>query len=205
MWLKVVGSIKSLIVDNLMQKISQKNMHDEIKLQEIKYGLEAIYLNLSKFIVFFTINAILGNFILGLLFFVFFGPIKSTSYGFHAKTSFQCWIISAIGFIGLPLLANYINFNIHIKIILIFLALISFYLWAPADTPKRPLVNKKKRIILKIGSLLITLIYSVLIIFYNQLAPIIILVLFYQIILINPLTYFIFNIQYNNYLYYKLN
>ena len=83
-----------------------------------------------------------------------------------------------------------------------FLALL---LWAPADTPARPLLNKRKRLTNKIFSLGLTLIY-VLCSFYlnsNNFYNIVSFILILETICICPLTYKLFKTPYNNYKTYK--
>jgi len=195
--------MKKLILNYLMKRISRKGNYDDIKLQEIRYGLEAIYLNVSRFTVFFLINFLIGNFITGLLFFLFFVPIKSFSWGFHAKTSWQCWLISSIAFVGLPLLVNYIYFDLISKIILCTAFLLAMWCWAPADTPKRPLINKDTRNKLRNSAILITIIYIALI-FNTELTNILVLALLLQCFLISPFTYLSFNMEYKNYQSYQV-
>ena len=80
-------------------------------------------------------------------------------------------------------------------------------LWAPADTPKKPLIRKEQRRKCKILSIIIVLIYTL--IFLINKNPIInnsiIYALIIQIIFINPLTYKLTKTQFNNYKYYKKN
>ena len=74
-------------------------------------------------------------------------------------------------------------------------------LFAPADTHKMPIVNIKMRKTLKIKSLVITSLY-ILIIFisnYNKINNLIMLSMMAQSIVINPITYKIFKLPYNNY------
>jgi len=194
--------IKNIIINNLMNLITSNTNFNKVKIQEIKYGLEAIYGNVSKFTVFFIVNFLIGNFLNAFLFFIFYVPIKSFGWGFHAKTSLQCWILSVIGFIGFPLLTNHFYFDFYSKFILCITFLLAMWCWAPADTPKRPLINPKIRKRLQFSAVLTTIIYSFLV-FNTELTNTILLVLLFQTFLINPFTYIAFNTQYNNYLYYK--
>jgi len=196
--------IKNFFVNNAMNLIAQKSTLDDIALQEVKYGIEVVYLNISKLIVFFTINFAIGNFLNSLLFLLFYIPIKSFGWGFHAKTSFQCWTLSGLAFVGLPLLVNQLYFDIYSKIIICIFFILAMWCWAPADTPKRPLLNPKHRTGLCFGAIITTLIYSFLI-FTTEFTNFIILALLFQTILINPFTYMAFNTQYKNHLYYKKN
>jgi len=197
--------MKKIVLDYLMSIVNKDKPRSEIQCQEIRYGLEAIYLNISKFIVFFIVNAILRNFITSLLFLCFFIPIKSASYGFHAKTSLQCWLMSGIGFVGLPLLTHHLYFNFYVKIIFIIYFILIFAACSPADTPKKPIISKKLRLKLKLSSLIIVFAYAILILANSRFTNVIILAMLFQSLLISPLTYFVFNTQYNNYLHYKVN
>ena len=73
--------------------------------------------------------------------------------------------------------------------------------FAPSDTVKRPLYNKKKRIIRKILNIILAIIYVVvaLILKSNYFYTLILTSLIIEVIVINPLTYKIFKQPYNNY------
>ena len=149
--------MKRIVVDSIMNKIKNLNKYDDIKLSEIRYGLEAIYLNVSRFLVFFTINTILDIFWESLLFFIFYVPLRSFSFGFHAKNSLTCWILSSIAFIGLPYLSTVISFNFIIKIFAVIFSLIIYVIYSPADTPKRPITSEKYRTKLKLYTMFLCL------------------------------------------------
>lgn len=198
--------MKRVVINYCMKSIEKNNKYDEIKLQEIKYGLEAIYLNISKFIVYFTINAILGTFLEGIIFLILYIPLRSFSFGFHAKNSLTCWILSAIGFVIIPYISTIVTFNFISKIIIIIYSLTIYLLFSPADTPARPIINKEYRLKLKKYTLITVMIYCILIILIElNITNLIILALIYQSIMITPYFYKIFKVSYNNYLSYGLN
>lgn len=80
-------------------------------------------------------------------------------------------------------------------------------LFSPADTVKRPLIKKKKRIIFKILSIVVTIIYFVitLLIKNKLLINSMLFGLLVECILILPITYRIFKMPYKNYIKYGLN
>ncbi|MDD2207868.1 MAG: accessory gene regulator B family protein [Bacilli bacterium] len=198
--------MKNLVVNKAMSLIIKENKYDDVKLQEIKYGLEAVYLNVSKLTIFFIINAFLGTFKEGILFLLFYVPLRSFSYGFHAKSSLVCWLLSGFSFVVFPYISTIISINIYFKLGIILFSLLIYYLYSPADTSARPIINKRRRLILKTLTLVIAIIYSGIIILNNgYIVNIISFALLYQAILITPLFYKIFNLQYNNYLNYGLN
>ena len=77
--------------------------------------------------------------------------------------------------------------------------------YAPADTEKRPLINKKKRIIYKVLTLVITFIYLVIsLILKNQtIINALYLSTILETIQILPITYKLYGVRYNNYKNYK--
>lgn len=193
--------MKKIIIDNMMNQIKKYNDFDDIKLQEIKYGLETVYLTIVKTIVFILIAIFLDTIKELLLFLLFYGIIRLTGFGVHAKKSIHCWVVSIIIFILTPLLIKYVVLPNIVTYIIIIISNIFIILFAPADTPKRPLKNKNKRIIYKIITTILSIIYSIIILTTN----IIILKnsLLYSLILesflVTPFIYMLFGVSYKNY------
>ena len=178
---------------------------DDIKLDEIRYGLEGIYLTITKTIFIFTICYLLNIFKDMILLLLFFNILRTTGFGLHAKKSWMCWLSSTIMFVILPLLAKNIIIQYNLKLFLGIFSIILIFLYAPADTEKRPLINKKKRIIWKVVT---TINCTILVIFSlitkEIISNLIIFGIYSEIILISPLTYKIFHLNYNNYKEYIL-
>lgn len=198
--------MRSKIINNIMNQIKKYNDFDEIKLQEIKYGLETVYLTIIKTIVFILI-AILLNTIKGLLLFMlFYGIIRLTGFGVHAKKSLHCWISSIVIFVIIPILIKYVVLNNYILYVGSITSIILLSIYAPADTPKRPLINKRKRNIYKISTIIISIIYFITIIMMKN-NYIFTNTLFYSLLLesflVTPFIYKIFGVSYKNYKTYK--
>lgn len=177
-----------------------------IRLDEIRYGLEGIYLTITKTIFIFTVCYLLKIFKEMLLLLIFFNILRATGFGLHAKKSWMCWISSTIMFVLLPLLSKNIIIPYYIKLILGIISIFLIFLYAPADTEKRPLINKKKRIIWKaITTINCSILVVCSLIIKNQtINNLIVFGIYSEIVLILPLTYKIFNLKYNNYKEYIL-
>ena len=197
--------MKNKIINKLIELIKKYNNIDDTKLLEIKYGLETIYLTIVKTIVFIII-AILLNTIKELLYFmVFYGILRLTGFGVHAQKSSHCWISSIKTFILIPILIKYLIINKYILHTLSFISLLLLALYAPADTPKRPLINKKKRIIYKVITIIVSTIYILIIINNknNILTNTLLHSLLLESFLVTPLIYKLFGVSYKNYKNYK--
>ena len=74
-------------------------------------------------------------------------------------------------------------------------------IFAPADTEKRPLLNKKKRNIYKIITIIFVITFIVLILFLEniKITQTLMFALLIEAALTNPITYKIFRLPYNNY------
>ena len=175
--------------------------YSEEKIEEIAYGIEGLYITFTKAIVITAISILLGIVKEVFLILIFYNILRTTTFGMHAKTSLQCYIISTILFIGFGLVSKYIDINIYLKIIISIVCFIHIIIFAPADTYKRPLINKKRRKLYKIISIIISLIYVILIILFNNniLTTYMMLGLADSTLMIHPLTYRMFQLPYNNY------
>ena len=181
-------------------KNKKKHLNSE-QLEIIEYGLESIYLTITKIIIILLLAKILNIFKETILMIVFYNIIRLFVFGLHAKNSTACLITSLMLFIGGTYLAIYLNISLIIKEILSILCLILIIIYAPADTEKRPLINKKKRKRFKILSILTTIIIIFFITYLNNniLSNFMVIGLIEATIMILPITYKLYKLPYNNY------
>ncbi len=199
--------MKEKFINSSINFISKYQQCDDLKLKRLKYGLEGIYSLIVKTTVVLIIAALTKTLLETFLLMLFYAGIRTFSYGMHAKNNLTCWITTILIYNGCPFLIANINIPNIVGYLILLIALISVALWAPADTPKRPLIRKNQRTKCKVLSIIIILIYT-LIFTFNQNTIInnsIIYALIVQIIFINPLTYKITKTQFNNYKHYKKN
>ena len=187
--------------------IKQYPKYSKDKVDEIMYGVEGIYLTITKTIIISLIALILGMFKELIFLLISFNFIRLFAFGMHANKSWICLLFSSTLFLGGAYLCKILIIpkNILITLFLIVLLIISIY--APSDTVKRPLIKKKRRIIFKILSITVVIIYFILtlIIKNNLFINAIIIGLIIECILILPTTYMIFKMPYKNYKSYGLN
>jgi len=197
--------MKEKFVNSSLNFITKYQECDKHKLVQLRYGLEGIYGMFFKLFIVFIIAILTGTIKETSLFLLFYTGLRSSSYGIHAKNSFQCWISTITIYNVIPLIIKNYNVSNEVGYIILIISFISMALWSPADTPKKPLIRKKNRTICKITSCIIVIIYTIIFIL-NKNALVnngLIYALTIQSILINPITYKITNTQFNNYKYYK--
>ena len=181
--------MKEKVVNKIMINIKDNNNFDEVKLEEIRYGLLGIYSLVTKTTVILLLSIILGIFKKFFIFMIFYGILRGVGYGTHAKSNIACWIFSTVLLLGLPYL--FININLsRITISIIWsICFINYLIFCPADTDKRPMINKLRKLKFKTVILIISILYLIIIIRFNNLANIILASMILESLLTNPLGY----------------
>ncbi len=198
--------MKEKFIASVVNLAKRKKEYTEEEVAIMRYALEGIYLTFTKILVITLIAALLGLFKEYIWFVLLYTPIRSVSFGWHANTTKQCWVVSILAFILIPYTFSIITINRITKIILLTFSIFIFALYSPADTKKRPIVNKKRRLMFKVASLIITLVYCCYSFKHsNLISNLMIASLLYQSLLINPLIYKITHQEFNNYKTYNLN
>ena len=180
--------------------------YDDDKIDEIRYGLEATYLSITKTFVILLICFLLGMLKETIIILILFNLLRMTGFGLHASKSWMCWVSSIITFIGIPYLCKIVIIPTYILVIVSALCLICFFLYAPADTIKRPLIHEKRRNRYKVITVLIASIFivGILLVKDSFIQNALVSAMLIECVLIHPLTYKIFNLSYNNYKSYVL-
>ena len=199
--------MKKLIINKCMELVTTYNKDlSQKNIDKIKYGLEGLYITITKLIFIIIVSIILGIWKETLLLILIFNGIRLTAFGVHAKRSIDCLISSTLFFILFPIICIKLTIPLIVKIILFIPLTVLIGILAPADTEKRPIINKKKRKIYKILSIIISIIYMTIAIVIkdNTLSNCFIFAIVIQIIIMLPITYKIFGVSYNNYKNYEV-
>lgn len=191
--------MKEKFLNSCINFITKYNNYTDKDIKKLRYGLEGIYLTLTKTIIILLLSLVLKIFFEVIIVIVLFNIIRYFGFGFHADKSWQCLLMSIFNFIIIPYILLSININFYLNILISVVCIVSFILWAPADTVKRPLKDKKKRLIRKIVTTTIGILFSIFSIFLINYRAIILSALIIQFIVVCPLTYLIMNQSFNNY------
>ena len=195
--------MREKIVNKILNYIKENKKITQLQEDKIKYGLESIYILVTKLIVIFSLALILGIFKEMIIFLLLFNVIRTFAFGLHATKSYICLLLSIILFLGLPYLCNMLNIPNLIKIIIGIICIVLLFKNSPADTSKRPIINKQRRTKLKIISTIIAVTYTVISIYTNNfISNCLIFSLLLEVTFTSPLTYKLFKLPYNNYLKY---
>ena len=199
--------MKQLVIKNCLSLISNYNPDLSSKeLDKIRYGLEGIYLTFTKLIVISIVAYFIGIFNEYALLLLTFNGMRLFGFGVHAKKSSHCLVSSSLFFLIFPIICKILIIPKLIKLVISVPLILLILMFAPADTEKRPLKNKKKRIIFKGLTTIIAIFYIILsfVIKNNTLSNCFIFAVVIQVIIILPITYRLFGVNYNNYKKYEV-
>ncbi|MDD2180859.1 MAG: accessory gene regulator B family protein [Bacilli bacterium] len=188
---------------NLIESVFPNYSEEELK--TIRYGLEGIYITITKTIIIFSI-AIMLNILKELIIIVLlYNFLRMFSFGLHANNSISCLLTSSLIFIGSSYICTIIAVSFNIKVVTSILCTMIFIKYSPADTKKRPIINKLRRLKYKIISNSIMIIYVFLLFYvdYKFLQNALLISMVMQSFLISPISYSLFKQPYDNFLYRK--
>lgn len=200
--MKMVMEMKKKILNHCMEVVKNKYPeYDEDKLEIINYGLESIYLTFTKIIIIFVLAIILNIWKEVLLLLAFYNLIRVSAFGMHAKKSIHCLIISLTLFIGGVYLCRYLVIPLILKVVLSTICIVLIAKYAPADTEKRPIINKKLRRKYKFISVIISGMFAISIVLLSDknISNYLLLGMIEATIMLLPITYKIFDLPYDNY------
>lgn len=202
---KVGGSVKSAFVNHSLNYLIKNNACSQKQMNIFRYTLESLYSLITKTSVVLLLSIFLKTFSVTLITILLYSVLRGFAFGIHASKNIYCWIISLTIYIVGPLLIKYFTIPTIYLYIGYGISLLAFLLWAPSDTPSRPLLDKKKRRTNKIITLSLALAYIgvSLLIKNHNFYEIVCFLLLLETICICPLTYKLFHVPYRNYRNYK--
>lgn len=166
-----------MFIDKISRKTTQFLIEKDIiefnKFDIYLYGLQLFYSTTLKSIGLIIIAMFLGYVKEAILFVCFFTVLRTYIGGYHSSSYLNCFIATALCIFPTIKISYLITDKISIYhiIILLFISIVLIGLFAPVDSPNKPLSDKEKIKYKKIG-LRIVLIESLLIIIcsvYNNL------------------------------------
>ncbi|MHC1685274.1 MAG: accessory gene regulator B family protein [Clostridiaceae bacterium] len=189
------------LVDKFMNITLKNKQMDDLTRKKVKYGIEVLIINISKFIITLIVAKLLGIVVETLEIILIASLIRQYAFGAHAGTSFQCTIVTLIMYIVPVILSKHIFFNYYIYGVLFAISVGLLYKYAPSDTEKRPLVSEKKRKMLKKKTLIMVGVLGIVALITNiySLKVAIFLGVFVASLLTTPLVYKILGQKYKNY------
>lgn len=197
--------MRKFVIGNLIKAMKNNNSYSDDELEVIQYGLESIYILITKLVIIGFLAYILGIFYEFVIFLLIYNIIRTPSFGLHASKSWICLITSSFIFLIMPIISANIELSIYFKSIIGGIGLLFIYKNAPADTEKRPIVNPKRRLVYKYISVIMAIIMLVISVTTESvfIGNSFFWAIIVQCFMISPTVYELFGLSHDNYLKYQ--
>lgn len=190
--------------DKIISFLEKYNVYTDRDKVMLIYGLQGMYMLITKVIFLTIISVILGITKELYIFLLIYGILRLYASGVHLSSSLGCTIASTLIFISITYLCMYTYIDISYRVVIAGISLCLFALYSPADTVKKPIIKQTDRNTKKIISSIFCYIY--LIVLFNIKNLYISNALTYSLLLeafmITPFAYKLFIQPYNNYVTY---
>jgi accessory gene regulator B len=143
-----------MLTQKLLNKIQDNDASlSESQLRIIKFGLECLFSEFSKFIVYLIIFWAMSLLELYLSSVIVYCTIRAASGGYHAKSYYGCFVISFVIFLSCVMAGKYLLLDNNIKIALLIASIALNCYFAPVDHPNKPIKSATRRKKLKLISI----------------------------------------------------
>ena len=185
----------------LLKYITSNIDKTEEEAEKIQYGIQVILINFFKAIILFSTALIFNVFTYTFIAVISFAFIRAFASGVHTDSSIKCIIINYIMFLGNAYLSRSITINRITAVAIVAISLISYIIYAPADTEERPLISKKLRKESKIKAIIVVIALGAVSILFldDTYRNLIIISILEGAVIITPFVYWVFGKSYRNY------
>lgn len=162
-------SVEERISKHIVDKLVKDSNLTGIQIVKIRYGLSILLINLFKMLILYGLAIILHVTKITFITHMAFLAIRTHAYGYHARTSLSCSIISIFLFVLLPMFLTPITLPKDSLVLTMILNFLILNKYAPATTDKNPVENAGKMKKHKVMALIINLLMLTIIILTNNL------------------------------------
>lgn len=158
---KYISKISQKIVKMLLQ-------YDVITEDDYEVYIFGVYQNIVLIInllTSFTIFALAGLIVEGILFSVFYSLLRSYAGGYHSQSLLVCYVLSVLVTVVIAYIVNNINIS-YLLLIIYFISMILIWRLAPVDTRNKRLDEIEKTIYMKKVRYIIVTITFIMVFFY---------------------------------------
>lgn len=158
---KYISKISQKIVKMLLQ-------YDVITEEDYEVYIFGVYQNIVLIInllTSFTIFALAGLIVEGILFSVFYSLLRSYAGGYHSQSLLVCYVLSVLVAVVIAYIVNNINIS-YLLLIIYLISMILIWRLAPVDTRNKRLDEIEKTIYMKKVRYIIVTITFIMFFFY---------------------------------------
>lgn len=136
----------SYITEKIVSNMEKQNMIQTDRRNIYKYGINQMFNMLLNIATFLVIGLIFHMTLETIIFTAAYIPLRIYAGGFHAKTPFKCWIVSAVMLIAVLSAIKYADLKLYVVDILALIGIAVILVLSPVEDKNKPLDELEKKI-----------------------------------------------------------
>lgn len=155
----------SKISQKIVKMLLQYNVITEDDYEVYIFGVYQNIVLIINLLTSFTIFALAGLIVEGILFSVFYSLLRSYAGGYHSQSLLVCYVLSVLVTVVIAYIVNNINIS-YLLLIIYLISMILIWRLAPVDTRNKRLDEIEKTIYMKKVRYIIVTINIIMVFFY---------------------------------------
>lgn len=134
------------VTEKIVSNMEKQNMIQTDRRNIYKYGINQMLNMLLNIATFLVIGLLFHMEFETVIFTAAYIPLRIYAGGFHAKTPFKCWIVSAVMLLLVLLVMKYADLSLYVYDMLALIGTVVILVLSPVEDKNKPLDKIEKKI-----------------------------------------------------------
>lgn len=134
------------VTEKIVSNMEKQNMIQTDRRNIYKYGINQMLNMLLNIATFLVIGLLFHMEFETVIFTAAYIPLRIYAGGFHAKTPFKCWIVSAVMLLLVLLVMKYADLSLYVYDMLALIGTVVILVLSPVEDKNKPLDKLEKKI-----------------------------------------------------------
>lgn len=134
------------VTEKIVSNMEKQNMIQTDRRNIYKYGINQMLNMLLNIATFLVIGLLFHMEFETVIFTAAYIPLRIYAGGFHAKTPFKCWIISAVMLLLVLLVMKYADLRLYVYDMLALIGTVVILVLSPVEDKNKPLDKLEKKV-----------------------------------------------------------
>lgn len=134
------------VTEKIVSNMEKQNMIQTDRRNIYKYGINQMLNMLLNIATFLVIGLLFHMEFETVIFTAAYIPLRIYAGGFHAKTPFKCWIVSAVMLLLVLLVMKYADLSLYVYDMLALIGTVVILVLSPVEDKNKPLDKLEKKV-----------------------------------------------------------
>ncbi|MGN0622261.1 MAG: accessory gene regulator ArgB-like protein [Porcipelethomonas sp.] len=136
----------SNVAEKIVSNMEKQHMIQAERRSIYQYGINQMLSMLLNIITILALGLIFHMSAEAIVFTCAYIPVRIYAGGFHARTPFRCWILSALMLLAVLIFIKYVDISVYIYDMPAFIGAVLILIFSPVEDKNKPLDEKEKTV-----------------------------------------------------------